>query len=49
MQLEYFQMIDRINEVDLEAKIMRATSTLSPMKARCLKGIFPVTRWFPAY
>ncbi len=40
MQLEYFQMIDRINEVDLEAKIMRASSTV-PDQSTVFEGHFP--------
>ena len=40
MQLEYFQMIDRIVEVDLEKKIMRANSVV-PDKSTVFEGHFP--------
>jgi len=40
MQLEYFQMIDRINEVDLDAKIMRAASIV-PDESTVFEGHFP--------
>jgi len=40
MRLEYFQMIDRIEEVDLEAKIMRAVSTV-PDESTVFEGHFP--------
>ncbi|WP_075996742.1 3-hydroxyacyl-ACP dehydratase FabZ family protein [Salaquimonas pukyongi] len=40
MQLEYFQMIDRITEVDLEAKVMHARSTV-PDESTVFEGHFP--------
>ena len=40
MQLEYFQMIDRIVEVDLEKKIMRANSIV-PDQSTVFEGHFP--------
>ena len=40
MQLEYFQMIDRITEVDLEEKVMRAQSTV-PDESTVFEGHFP--------
>ena len=40
MQLEYFQMIDRIVEVDLEKKIMRANSVV-PETSTVFEGHFP--------
>ena len=40
MQLEYFQMIDRIVEVDLEKKIMRANSVVQD-KSTVFEGHFP--------
>ncbi|MEZ5789788.1 MAG: 3-hydroxyacyl-ACP dehydratase FabZ family protein [Nitratireductor sp.] len=40
MQLEYFQMIDRIVSVDMEAKVLEATSTV-PDKSTVFEGHFP--------
>lgn len=40
MQLEYFQMIDRIDSVDLEAKVLKARSTV-PDKSTVFEGHFP--------
>ncbi len=40
MQLEYFQMIDRIQSVDLDAKVMIAKSTV-PQKSTVFEGHFP--------
>lgn len=40
MQLEYFQMIDRIVEVDLENRIMRANSVV-PDESTVFEGHFP--------
>ena len=40
MLLEYFQMIDRITEVDLEEKVMRAQSTV-PDESTVFEGHFP--------
>lgn len=40
MQLEYFQMIDRIEEIDLDAKIMRAESRV-PDQSTVFEGHFP--------
>lgn len=40
MQLEYFQMIDRIVELDLEQKIMKANSVV-PEKSTVFEGHFP--------
>ena len=40
MLLEYFQMIDRITEVDLEEKVMRAPSTV-PDESTVFEGHFP--------
>lgn len=40
MQLEYFQMIDRINAVDLDTKVLNATS-LVPDKSTVFEGHFP--------
>ncbi len=40
MLLEYFQMIDRINKVDLDAKTMEASS-LVPEKSTVFEGHFP--------
>ena len=40
MQLEYFQMIDRIVEVDLEKKFMRANSVV-PQQSTVFEGHFP--------
>lgn len=40
MKLEYFQMIDKIPSVDLEAKILNATSTV-PDESPVFEGHFP--------
>ncbi len=40
MQLEYFQMIDRIVSVDLEAKVLQARSVV-PEKSTVFEGHFP--------
>lgn len=40
MQLEYFQMIDRIPQVDLEAKTLNATSVV-PDESPVFEGHFP--------
>lgn len=40
MQLEYFQMIDRIDSVDLEAKVLKARSTV-PDQSTVFEGHFP--------
>lgn len=40
MQLEYFQMIDRIPSVDLEAKVLNATSVV-PDESPVFEGHFP--------
>ncbi len=40
MQLEYFQMIDRIPSVDLEAKVLNATSIV-PDESPVFEGHFP--------
>ena len=40
MLLEYFQMIDRIVSVDMEAKVLEATSTV-PDKSTVFEGHFP--------
>lgn len=40
MKLEYFQMIDKIPSVDLEAKVLNATSTV-PDKSPVFEGHFP--------
>ena len=40
MQLEYFQMIDRISNVDLDAKTLNATSTV-PDESTVFEGHFP--------
>ena len=40
MLREYFQMIDRITEVDLEEKVMRAQSTV-PDESTVFEGHFP--------
>ena len=40
MLLEYFQMIDRITEVNLDEKFMRATSTV-PDQSTVFEGHFP--------
>jgi 3-hydroxyacyl-[acyl-carrier-protein] dehydratase len=40
MQLEYFQMIDKIPSVDLEAKVLQATSTV-PDESPVFEGHFP--------
>jgi 3-hydroxyacyl-[acyl-carrier-protein] dehydratase len=40
MQLEYFQMIDRIQSVDLEAKVMIAKSIV-PQESTVFEGHFP--------
>ncbi len=40
MQLEYFQMIDKIPSVDLEAKILNATSIV-PDESPVFEGHFP--------
>ena len=40
MQLEYFQMIDRITNVDLEEKVMLAQSTV-PEESTVFEGHFP--------
>ena len=40
MQLEYFQMIDRITEVDLDGKVMHARSTV-PDESTVFEGHFP--------
>ena len=40
MQLEYFQMIDRITNVDLEEKVMLAQSTV-PDESTVFEGHFP--------
>lgn len=40
MQLEYFQMIDKIKNVDLDNKFMEATSTV-PDESTVFEGHFP--------
>jgi 3-hydroxyacyl-[acyl-carrier-protein] dehydratase len=40
MKLEYFQMIDKIPSVDLEAKVLNATSTV-PDESPVFEGHFP--------
>lgn len=40
MQLEYFQMIDRIHAVDLEEKVLEASSVV-PQKSTVFEGHFP--------
>ncbi|MCG6858277.1 MAG: beta-hydroxyacyl-ACP dehydratase [Salaquimonas sp.] len=40
MLLEYFQMIDRITSVDLEAKVIEATSVV-PEQSTVFEGHFP--------
>lgn len=40
MKLEYFQMIDKITNVDLDKKIMHATSTV-PDESPVFEGHFP--------
>jgi len=40
MQLEYFQMIDRIPNVDLDAKVLNATSIV-PDESPVFEGHFP--------
>ncbi|MGB7285826.1 MAG: 3-hydroxyacyl-ACP dehydratase FabZ family protein [Salaquimonas sp.] len=40
MRLEYFQMIDKIVELDLEKKVMRATSVV-PNESTVFEGHFP--------
>lgn len=40
LKLEYFQMIDRISEVDLEAKFLNANSTV-PSESTVFEGHFP--------
>ncbi|MEZ5800709.1 MAG: 3-hydroxyacyl-ACP dehydratase FabZ family protein [Nitratireductor sp.] len=40
MQLEYFQMIDRIVSVDMASKVLEATSTV-PDKSTVFEGHFP--------
>lgn len=40
MQLEYFQMIDRIPQVDIEAGVLNATSVV-PSKSPVFEGHFP--------
>jgi len=40
MQLEYFQMIDKIPNVDLEAKVLNAKSTV-PDESPVFEGHFP--------
>ena len=40
MLLEYFQMIDRIDSVDLDAKILKARSTV-PAESTVFEGHFP--------
>jgi len=40
MQLEYFQMIDRIASVDMEAKVLEAKSTV-PDSSTVFEGHFP--------
>ncbi|MEO0908916.1 MAG: 3-hydroxyacyl-ACP dehydratase FabZ family protein [Pseudomonadota bacterium] len=40
MQLEYFQMIDKIPSVDLEAKVLNATSVV-PDESPVFEGHFP--------
>lgn len=40
MKLEYFQMIDKITNVDLDAKIMQATSIV-PDESPVFEGHFP--------
>lgn len=40
MQLEYFQMIDRINKVDLDQKLMQASSVV-PDQSTVFEGHFP--------
>ncbi|MBL1405423.1 MAG: beta-hydroxyacyl-ACP dehydratase [Rhizobiales bacterium] len=40
MKLEYFQMIDKITNVDLDAKIMQATSVV-PDESPVFEGHFP--------
>jgi 3-hydroxyacyl-[acyl-carrier-protein] dehydratase len=40
MQLEYFQMIDRIQSVDLDSKVMIAKSTV-PQESTVFEGHFP--------
>lgn len=40
MLLEYFQMIDRIDSVDLEAKVLEARSTV-PQQSTVFEGHFP--------
>ena len=40
MQLEYFQMIDRIPSVDLDAKVLNATSVV-PDESPVFEGHFP--------
>ncbi len=40
MKLEYFQMIDKIASVDLEAKVLNATSTV-PDESPVFEGHFP--------
>lgn len=40
MKLEYFQMIDKIQSVDLESKVLNATSTV-PDESPVFEGHFP--------
>ncbi len=46
MHLEYFQMIDRIVEVDLDARWLRAACTV-PQESTIFKGHFPTYPLMP--
>ena len=47
MRLEYFQMVDRISQLDPAARIVRADCPCRT-KARCSRAISPAIRWSPA-
>ena len=44
MRLEYFQLIDRIVELDLAGRTIRAEATVPTAVARSSKAIFPAIR-----
>ncbi len=47
MLLEYFQMIDKVESVDLGLGRLKATSVV-PMESPVFEGHFPACRWCPA-
>ncbi len=48
MLLEYFQMIDRVEAVDLKKGTLRARSVVLKRRAPSSRVIFPACRSFPA-